>query len=131
MEEAINLIIEYAGMLPSDQCEIFIALLGGEASRIPQDATAYSHRNAYFVMNVHSRWDAAGNDDICIKWAREFFRATEPYATGGVYVNFMSEDETDRVMNAFGKSYERLSKIKNKYDPENFFRVNQNIKPTT
>ena len=118
-------------MLPSPQCEIFIGLLGGEASRIPRDATAYCHRDANFVMNVHSRWDEPVDDETCIKWAREFFKASEPYATGGVYVNFLSEDESDRVKSAFGASYEWLIQVKNKYDPENFFRVNQNIKPTT
>jgi FAD/FMN-containing dehydrogenase len=67
-------------------------------------------------------------DASCIDWAREFFDKTAPYADGGVYVNFISEGE-NRVDAAFGTNYERLAKIKHSYDPHNFFRINQNIKP--
>ena len=67
-------------------------------------------------------------DTACIDSARKFFDKTAPYSTGGVYVNFISEGE-ERVGAAFGENFERLSKVKQKYDPDNFFRVNQNIKP--
>ncbi len=127
---AIDAIIEYAGKLPSPQCEIFIGLLGGEAGKVAQDAMAYGNRDANFVLNVHSRWDEAKDDDVCISWARDFFEASAPHATGGVYINFVTEDETDRVHAAYGKNYERLVQIKNTYDPTNLFKINHNIKPT-
>lgn len=127
---ALDTMIAYAGKLPSPQCEIFIGLLGGEASRIAPDATAYVHRDAKFVLNVHARWEKSTQDKRCISWAREFFKASEPFATGGVYVNFLTQDETDRVAAAYGPHYDRLVAAKNKYDPSNLFRMNQNIRPT-
>jgi FAD/FMN-containing dehydrogenase len=126
---AIDTVIEYTEKLPTEQCEIFVALLGGEANRVAADATAYAHRNVKFVMNVHGRWDAATQDDACISWSRHFFEAAKPYAMGGVYVNFMTEEETDRIGAAYGPNYERLAQIKQKYDPDNLFHLNQNIKP--
>lgn len=130
-DEALATIIDYAGNLPSDQTEIFIGLLGGETSRIATNATAYAQRDAQFVLNVHARWEAAEDDQRCIAWAREFFDASAPYATGGVYINFMTEEEGDRVAAAYGECYQRLIELKQKYDPDNLFRLNQNIKPAT
>jgi FAD/FMN-containing dehydrogenase len=127
---AIDTVIEYAGKLPSDQCEIFIAQLGGAMGRVPTDATAYPHRGTNFVLNVHGRWDDAADDENCIGWAREFFNASAPHASGSVYVNFMTEDEEDRVKAAYGPNFDRLVELKNKYDPTNLFRLNHNIKPT-
>ncbi len=128
-DEAIDTVIDYAGKLPSPQCEIFIARLGGEANRVAADATAYAHRDVNFVLNVHGRWDEAGQDEACISWSRDFFNAATPYAMGGVYVNFMTEEETDRIGSAYGPNYDRLAEVKQKYDPDNLFHLNQNIKP--
>ncbi len=125
----IETLTDYAGRLPSDATEIFVAHLGGAVNRVPSDATAYPHRDIEFVINVHARWEAATEDDACIGWAREFFDASAPYATGGVYVNFMPEDEVERNAGAFGPNLERLKELKQKYDPENRFRANQNISP--
>jgi FAD/FMN-containing dehydrogenase len=69
------------------------------------------------------------NDKLCIQWARDLFNATAPFATGSVYVNFMTEDDQDRVKAAYGNNYDRLARIKKTYDPTNLFRMNQNIKP--
>lgn len=128
-DEAIDTIIEYAGNIPSPQCEIFIALVGGEANRVAADATAYAHRDVNFVLNVHGRWTEADEDEKCISWSRDFFNAATPYAMGGVYVNFMTEEEIDRIGSAYGPNYDRLVQIKQKYDPGNLFKMNQNIKP--
>ena len=126
-DEVIDVAIQYASTLPSAQCEIFFAMMGGEAGRIAPEATAYPHRDANFVLNVHGRWDDAGDDEKCIGWSRDFFKDSAPYATGGVYINFMTEEETDRITAAFGQSYGRLKEVKQKYDPNNLFRMNQNI----
>jgi len=126
---AIDAVIEYAQKLPSPQCEIFIALLGGEANRVAVDSTAYVHRDVKFVLNVHGRWNDPDRDAECISWSRDFFEAAKPYAMGGVYVNFMTEEETDRIGAAYGPNYDRLARLKRKYDPGNLFRLNQNIKP--
>jgi FAD/FMN-containing dehydrogenase len=126
---AIGSVIEYATRLPSSQCEIFIGLIGGKPNRVAVDATAYAHRDTKFVLNVHSRWDKAEDDKRCIAWAREFFNASAPFATGGVYVNFLTQDEAERIPAAYGENYKRLGQLKRKYDPTNLFRLNQNITP--
>ena len=129
-DAAIELMIDYAGRLPSPECELFIAQLGGAVNRVPATSTAYPHRDVNFVMNVHTRWGDASQDQACIGWAREVFDRMAPHATGGVYVNFMPGDEAQRVRRgAYGPNYERLSKLKAKYDPGNLFRQNQNITP--
>ncbi len=125
---ALDSIIEYAGKLPTPQCEIFIGLIAGAPNRIAPDAMAYAHRDAKFVLNVHGRWDEAKDDQKSIAWAREFFKASAPYASAGAYVNFMTEEEGDRVAAAYGSNYARLVEIKKRYDPENVFHLNQNIK---
>jgi FAD/FMN-containing dehydrogenase len=129
-DEVLDAGLDFVSRLPSDQCEIFFGQLGGAANRVAPDATAYAHRNANYVMNVHARWNTADEDAAVIGWSREFFDATKQYATGGVYVNFMTEDETDRVASgAYGPNYARLAKIKKTYDPLNRFRMNHNIPP--
>lgn len=125
----IDVTIKYVSTLPSPQCEIFFGQIGGATMRVAPDATAYAHRDALYVCNVHGRWDSPSEDKKCIEWARGFFRDSAPYATGGVYVNFLTDDESDRINNAYGPGIERLAAIKKKYDPRNLFRMNQNIRP--
>ena len=125
---ALDSIIEFVGKIPSPQCEIFLGLIAGTANRVSSNAMAYGHRDAKFVLNVHGRWDDAAQDEIGIAWAREFFKASAPYASAGAYVNFMTEDESDRVAAAYGMNYARLKQVKKKYDPKNIFHNNQNIK---
>ena len=74
------------------------------------------------------RWDEPKDDEPCVSWARAFFDATAPFSNGGVYVNFISEGE-ERVAAAYGENHERLARVKKRYDPENLFRVNQNVAP--
>jgi FAD/FMN-containing dehydrogenase len=124
----LDAIAEFAGKLPSPQCEIFIGYIAGSANRVSADATAYRHRDAKFVLNVHGRWDDAAQDEMGIAWAREFFQTSAPYASAGAYVNFMTAEEGDRVAAAYGSNYDRLVQIKKRYDPENIFHLNQNIK---
>jgi FAD/FMN-containing dehydrogenase len=128
-DEALDTMIAFAKKFPSPQCEIFIGHIAGAANRVPVDAMAYGHRDARFVLNVHGRWSDAKDDATCIGWARAFFDATAPYASGGAYVNFMTEDEAGRVAAAYGANYARLAEIKRQHDPENVFHLNQNIKP--
>jgi FAD/FMN-containing dehydrogenase len=126
----LNVLINQVGRLPTAECEIFIGQLGGAAGRVASDAMAYPHRNANFAMNVHTRWREPADERRSIDWARKLFAEAAPYATGGVYVNFMPEDETDRVSSAYGANYARLAALKAKYDPDNLFRLNQNVQPS-
>jgi FAD/FMN-containing dehydrogenase len=122
-------VVEYVGKLPSPQCEIFFGAIGGATTRLALDSAAYAQRDAEFVMNFHGRWEDPVDDERCIRWARDFFNATAPFASGGVYVNFMTADETDRVRSAYGPNYDRLAQVKRTYDPDNLFHLNQNIQP--
>ncbi|WP_027533446.1 FAD-binding oxidoreductase [Bradyrhizobium sp. WSM3983] len=126
----LDVLVSQVARLPTEECEIFIGQLGGAASRVTPDEMAYPHRSANFAMNVHTRWREPADRQNSIDWARKLFAEAAPHATGGVYVNFMPEDETDRVSSAYGANYARLAALKAKYDPGNLFRLNQNIQPS-
>jgi FAD/FMN-containing dehydrogenase len=121
--------VKFAGQMPSGQCEIFVGLIAGAHNRVAPDAMAWGHRATKYVLNVHARWDTPAEDKGCIDWARAFFADSQPFASAGAYVNFMTEEEGGRVEAAYGANYARLKEIKRKYDPENVFRHNQNIAP--
>jgi FAD/FMN-containing dehydrogenase len=126
----LDVLVDYARRVPSPETEVVIAQLGGAINKVPVAGTPYPHRNIEYLVNVHTRWTHASQDQQCIAWARELFDAMTPHATGGVYVNFMPEDETQRVKaGAYARNYRRLATLKAKYDPKNLFRMNQNIKP--
>ncbi|HEY0969720.1 MAG TPA: FAD-binding oxidoreductase [Gemmatimonadales bacterium] len=128
-DDLVEMLVGQVRRLPGPMCEIFIANLGGAVSRLPDSATAYTGRAAPFVMNVHARWDDAAQDDRFVGWARGVYEATAPWAAAGAYVNFMTADEQSRVRAAYGANYDRLTAVKARYDPTNFFRTNQNIAP--
>ncbi|WP_129138930.1 FAD-binding oxidoreductase [Modicisalibacter coralii] len=125
----IEALIEATGELPGPECEVFVAQLGGAAADIAEGDTAYVGRNANFIMNAHGRWRETADDDRVRDWARRVFKATEPFATGGGYINFMTEDEGQRTAGIYGRNFTRLQQIKQIYDPDNLFRINQNIPP--
>jgi len=126
----IDIITSYAEKMPSDECEVFIPHMEGAPTRIAPAATAFPHRNTPFVLNLHTRWQDASDDERAIAWARDFHDATRPYSQG-VYVNFLSEEGADRVKEAYTQEvWDKLVEAKNKWDPENTFRMNQNIKPS-
>jgi FAD/FMN-containing dehydrogenase len=127
---AINTIANAVSRLPGPESEVFIAHVGGAMSRVSPDATAYPHRGAHFIMNVHTRWREPAEDSRCVGWARELFTAVAPFATGSGYVNFMPADEPDRIEKVYGANYRRLTELKRRWDPENRFRLNQNIRPS-
>ena len=128
-DAAVEVILNGARTLPSAESEIFIAHVGGAMARIAPDATAWPNRAAHFILNVHTRWRDSAEDSACIAWARKFFDAAAPFASGSAYVNFMADDESARVEKVYGANYRRLAEIKRRYDPGNLFRMNQNIKP--
>ena len=105
-----------------------MAHLGVALSRIGESDTAFAQRRPHFVVNVHTRWRDPAGDADCLAWTRSLFERLKPYSAG-VYVNFMPNDKAERVGEAYGPNLERLAAIKAKYDPENFFRLNQNIVP--
>jgi FAD/FMN-containing dehydrogenase len=100
------------------------------AARVDPSATAFPHRggNRYDFL-ILSQWDDPADSEENIRWTRAFFEAMDPFLERGVYVNDLGEAEEDRVRAAYGANYERLAALKQKYDPTNLFRVNQNIRP--
>lgn len=131
-DEAIDTIVDYAERKPSPSSKILLSHLQGAISRVGHDETAYIHRAAPFLLNINAMWTDPHETDKHIRWARDFWAAMQPFSAGGVYVNFLSNEGEERVRAAYDpKTYERLVALKNKYDPTNFFRLNQNIRPTT
>ncbi|TGQ31250.1 FAD-binding oxidoreductase [Mesorhizobium sp. M00.F.Ca.ET.216.01.1.1] len=127
-DSAVAVVTEAISRLPGPECEIFIGHVGGVAGHVAADATAFPQRSSHYVMNVHARWREPAIDQACIDWARGLYEAARPYAAGTAYVNFMPEDEVDRVEAAYGGNYQRLLEIKLRYDPLNLFRMNQNLR---
>ena len=125
----IETFVEFGERIPSSLTEIACAQLGGAINDLPVDETAYPHRNAEFTMNLHTQWVDPEKDEECVAWARDMHEAMAPHATGGVYVNFVPEEVGDQQA-AYRENYDRLVKVKNKWDPENLFRLNHNIEPT-
>jgi Berberine and berberine like len=117
--------------LPGPESEIFVFHLGGAMARVASAATAFPQRDAHFGMNVRARWREASGDSAHIAWAKKVFDDSAPHSTGTAYVNFMPEDESDRVEAVYGANYRRLADAKRRYDPTNFFRLNQNVRPAT
>jgi FAD/FMN-containing dehydrogenase len=128
-DDCIDNIIEFSSNLPTQECEVFIPHMEGAPSQMPENQTAFAHRKTPFLLNIHTRWQNASDDDRCIGWAKDFHSATSKFARG-VYVNFLSQEGEDRVKDAYTPEvWNRLIDVKNKYDPHNLFRMNQNIKP--
>ncbi|HEX9744063.1 MAG TPA: FAD-binding oxidoreductase [bacterium] len=130
--ELIDVCLEAVQKLPSPNCEVFLINSGGQVNRVPADATAFGHRDAKYVMNMHTRWDDPADDEKCRTWARDLFEACKPYSTGGVYVNFEADHNSERAHASYSNDaiWNRLVELKNKWDPTNLFRMNQNIPPS-
>jgi len=125
----LDVALAAAAGAPGPECEVFIAQLGGAMSQVAPGDTAYAGRDAAYVMNVHGRWQRAADDDAGREWARGLYRDAAPFATGGGYVNFFTEEEGERVAQAYGANYRRLQGIKQRFDPDNLFRMNLNVAP--
>ena len=128
-DEAIDTLVEFHGPSISPTSEIHVHHFGGAISRVPDDATAFGDRGAPYLLNIVARWTDHATDDAQIAWAKDLYAAIEPYSTGGTYVNFMSAGD-DRIKAAYGAGrYEQLARLKERWDPTNVFRLNQNIRP--
>jgi hypothetical protein len=102
----------------------------GAYSRVGKSETAYSHRDAHYDLLILASWDDPADSDKNIEWARSFYNAVRPHLTDKAFPNLMGQDEiAGQSGEAYGINYDRLSEIKKKYDPTNFFRLNLNIKP--
>jgi FAD/FMN-containing dehydrogenase len=130
-DAAIDTLIEHASRLTSPKSYCIVFQLGGALGRVGADETAFSQRDATHNVNINAVWtedDVAGERHVA--WARDFYSAMQPHAGERVYLNFLGDEGADRVRQAYGeRQYERLGALKRRYDPTNFFRLNQNIEP--
>ena len=128
-DSVIDRLVEAVATVPSLETQIELAYLGGAAARIAANETAIGDRSAPFIMNLLASWSDASADAGNISWIRGLFNKLRPAMKPGVYVNFMSGDEQDRVPEAYQGRWDRIVAVKTHYDPSNFFRLNQNIPP--
>jgi hypothetical protein len=128
-DQTIQRMVEALGTIPSPASQIELSYLGGAAARVAAAETAFGDRSSPFIVNVLGNWCDPSDDAKNIAWVRALFAELRPFMTPGVYVNFMSGDEQDRVPEAYRERWDRLVAIKTHYDPHNFFRLNQNVRP--
>ncbi len=129
-DEAIDILVDHFACVPSPLSLPFFQQTGGAVQR---GSTAYAHREALYNLILIAQWLDPAESERHVHWTRELWQALRPYTTGGVYVNDMGreeEDGADQVRAAYGANYPRLAELKQKYDPSNLFRHNQNIKPS-
>jgi FAD binding domain/Berberine and berberine like len=130
-DDAIAAAAAVAAKVPSPFSLAELVLWGDSAvGRVGADDTAFGQRDGRFLFNAISMWEDPAATEANVAWPREFFEAMQPFATDGVYVNFLSDEGDARVVEAYGaEKYARLARIKAEYDPENLFKLNQNIVP--
>jgi hypothetical protein len=125
---AIDVLLKHYASAPLGSL-LVLQHVGGAIARVPASDTPYANRDALYDCFPISIWDDPEEDAPRVRWARELWEAMRPFSTGGVYANNLGDEGTERVEAAYGENYPRLLALKNKYDPGNFFRLNQNIKP--
>jgi FAD/FMN-containing dehydrogenase len=126
---AIDGHLEFGPRLPTVNSTVHIYPINGACHRVPGDATAFAYRDATFATVIAGMWPDPAQNEANTQWVRDYYNATAPHSEGGGYVNFMAEDDQDRIRDNYKGNYDRLAAIKRTYDPDNMFRFNQNIKP--
>ena len=128
-DEAVAEHVKFGEALPTPHSTMHMYPINGVAQKVGKNDTPWAYRDANWAqVMVGVDPDPTNNEKITM-WTKDYYNAIHPYAAGGAYINFMMEEGEDRVKASYGDNFDRLVKIKNKYDPNNFFRVNQNIKP--
>jgi FAD/FMN-containing dehydrogenase len=129
-DEAIEVIARRSEELPPGPAQLFIVAWGGAVARVSEDASPLAGRDATFVVHPFALWEDAADDERMIEWARAFRHDLREFATGSVYLNFIGDEGDARVRAGYGRSYERLARIKAAWDPENVFRASGNVAPS-
>jgi FAD/FMN-containing dehydrogenase len=128
-DAAIAAHLEHAPKLPAVNSTVHIYPIDGACHRVPQEATAFAYRDAAFATVIAGMWPDPADNAANIAWVREYYEATAPHSAPGGYVNFMSGDDQDRIEQNYRGNYPRLLDVKRRYDPDNLFHLNQNIRP--
>jgi len=128
---AMDTILDFYTRTPSPRTVVVVEHDGDSAwSRVPEDATAFGHRNWPYNLVVTTNWTDPKDSEANIRWTRKFWEAMKPFLAEAAYVNYLGEVDEEGIRAAYGKKYERLAALKEKYDPTNFFCTNQNIRPS-
>jgi FAD/FMN-containing dehydrogenase len=127
-DQAIDVLLTSYAAAPKESLVVF-QQVGGAIARVPIAESPYGNRDALYDCFPISIWDNPADDEVHMRWARDLWEAMRPFSTGGVYANNLGEEGSERIQAAYGANYPRLANIKKKYDPTNFFRLNQNIRP--
>ena len=128
-DDAIDVFVNHTKNIPGVFTIVGFDPFGGAINRVKEDATAFSQRSASYILGIWGGWIEKNEDEKNINWIRELYEKMKPFASGGTYSNFLDKDDDNKVKASFGSNYERLQQVKRKYDPNNFFSNNQNIKP--
>jgi len=128
-DDAIAAHVEHGPKLPAVNSTVHIYPINGACHRVAADATAFAYRDATFATVIAGMWPDPAQNDAAVGWVRDFYEATARHSEEGGYINFMSGDDQERIRSNYGANYDRLVEIKRKYDPDNLFRLNQNINP--
>lgn len=128
-DEAIDKHVAHAQLMPTWRSTMHMYPINGAASKVSKNDTAWSYRDATWAMVMAGIDTEPENKEAITMWSRNYWNDLHPYSAGGAYINFMMEEGEDRIKATYGDHYDKLVKIKTKYDPQNFFRVNQNIQP--
>jgi FAD/FMN-containing dehydrogenase len=128
-DEAIAAHLEHGPKVPVVNSTVHIYPINGACHRVAPDATAFAYRDANFATVIAGMWPDPAQNQANISWVRDYYDATAPLSEEGGYVNFMADDDQNRIKANYRGNYERLVTIKRKYDPDNLFHLNQNIRP--
>jgi FAD/FMN-containing dehydrogenase len=128
-DQVVDVFAEYVATKPSPLSAVLIQTVCGAASRVDPRATAFAHRKLPYAPVIVSQWLDPAESEVNVRWARDFWKALQPFAGGAAYVNDLSHDDGDRIRSGYGASYGQLAALKKQYDPDNFFRLNPNIIP--
>jgi hypothetical protein len=126
-DDAIDILVAQSATVPSPLSAWALEPFGGAVNRVGTDETAFPHRRARFSLVIVGMWTDPAQTSTQVRWTREFWSSMQPFSSEAVYVNYLDADDTERVPAAYGPTYERLRLLKQRYDPSNFFRINQNI----
>jgi FAD/FMN-containing dehydrogenase len=128
-DELIEILIEAISRVPSPYSMIALEPMGGAVARVSDTATAFEHRRHAYSLLILSGWVSDAETEANVAWARQLWELTRPLSSDAVYVNYLGTEGDERVRQAYGVNHARLSQLKRKYDPDNLFRLNQNIEP--
>jgi FAD/FMN-containing dehydrogenase len=128
-DEAIAAHLEHGPKVPAVNSTVHIYPINGAVQDVSSDATAFAYRDANFATVIAGMWPDPADNEANTAWVRDFYEATAPLSEEGGYINFMAEDDQARIRVNYKGNYDRLVEIKREYDPDNIFRVNQNIQP--